>query len=198
MLTHKKSIYYNMNYRKLTSNELDRTSISDYENIQRNNIIVVLDNIRSAQNVGSFFRTCDSFNVEKIFLCGITSIPPNKEILKTALGSTESVVWEYFENTLNCIKMLKEAGCTINSVEQARNSMNLLNYKPDNLKKNVYIFGNEVEGVSQEVLDLSNNCIEIPQFGTKHSLNVSVAAGIIIWDATSKLIKIDQENLSLA
>jgi tRNA G18 (ribose-2'-O)-methylase SpoU len=186
-----------MNYRKLTSNELDRTSISDYENIQRNNIIVVLDNIRSAQNVGSFFRTCDSFNVEKIFLCGITSIPPNKEILKTALGSTESVVWEYFENTLNCIKMLKEAGCTINSVEQARNSMNLLNYKPDNLKKNVYIFGNEVEGVSQEVLDLSNNCIEIPQFGTKHSLNVSVAAGIIIWDATSKLIKIDQENLSL-
>lgn len=197
MLTHKKSIYYNMNYRKLTSNELDRTSISDYENIQRNNIIVVLDNIRSAQNVGSFFRTCDSFNVEKIFLCGITSIPPNKEILKTALGSTESVVWEYFENTLNCIKMLKEAGCTINSVEQARNSMNLLNYEPDNLKKNVYIFGNEVEGVSQEVLDLSNNCIEIPQFGTKHSLNVSVAAGIIIWDATSKLIKIDQENLSL-
>jgi 23S rRNA (guanosine2251-2'-O)-methyltransferase len=180
-----------MNYRKLTSNELDRSSISEYKNIQRNNIIVVLDNIRSAQNVGSLFRTCDSFNVEKIFLCGITSIPPNKEILKTALGSTESVVWEYFENTLNCIKMLKEADCIINSVEQAQNSISLLNYKPDYLKKNVYIFGNEVEGVSQEVLDISNNCIEIPQFGTKHSLNVSVAAGIIIWDATSKLITID-------
>lgn len=177
-----------MNYKKLTSNELKRTSISDYENVHRNNIIVVLDNIRSAQNVGSFFRTCDSFNVEKIFLCGITSIPPNKEILKTALGSTESVFWEYFENTSNCIEMLKVEGYIINSVEQAQNSVNLINYQPDFSKKNVYIFGNEVEGVSQDVLDLSNNCIEIPQFGTKHSLNVSVAAGIIIWDATSKLM----------
>ena len=188
MLNLKKSIYYIMNYKKLTSNELERTSISDYENVHRNNIIVVLDNIRSAQNVGSFFRTCDSFNVEKIFLCGITSIPPNKEILKTALGSTESVFWEYFENTSNCIEMLKEEGYIINSVEQAQNSVNLINYQPDFSKKNVYIFGNEVEGVSQDVLDLSNNCIEIPQFGTKHSLNVSVAAGIIIWDATSKLM----------
>ncbi len=180
-----------MKFRKLTSNELDRNSISEYKNISRNKIIVVLDNIRSAQNVGSFFRTCDSFNVEKIFLCGITSIPPNKEILKTALGSTESVVWEYFENTLNCIKMLKEADCIINAVEQAQNSMNLLRYKPNYLKKNVYVFGNEVEGVSQDILNLSDNCIEIPQFGTKHSLNVSVAAGIIIWDATSKLVTID-------
>lgn len=177
-----------MKYRKLTTNELERNSISDYKNISRNKIIVVLDNIRSAQNVGSFFRTCDSFNVEKIFLCGITSIPPNKEILKTALGSTESVFWEYYENTVDCINILKRDGCIINSVEQAEDSLNLVNYNPDLSEKNVYIFGNEVEGVSQEVLDLSNNCIEIPQFGTKHSLNVSVAAGIIIWDATSKLI----------
>jgi 23S rRNA (guanosine2251-2'-O)-methyltransferase len=180
-----------MKFRKLTSNELDRNSISEYKNISRNKIIVVLDNIRSAQNVGSFFRTCDSFNVEKIFLCGITSIPPNKEILKTALGSTESVFWEYNKSTSDCIELLKKEGCIINSIEQAENSLNLVNYIPDLNKKNVYIFGNEVEGVSQEVIELSNNCIEIPQFGTKHSLNVSVAAGIIIWDATSKIMTRD-------
>jgi len=173
---------------KLRSNELARPSISNHKKSQKNSIYVILDNIRSAQNVGSFFRTCDAFNVEKIFICGITSTPPNKEILKTALGSTESVDWEYFERTEDCITLLKNNNCTINSIEQTVNSIKLNNYAPELNTKMALIFGNEVDGVSQTVIDLSHNTIEIPQFGTKHSLNVSVAAGIIIWDIVSKLL----------
>lgn len=176
-----------MNF-KLKSNELDRLSILNYKTSQKNHIYVILDNIRSAQNVGSFFRTCDAFNVEKIFLCGITSTPPNKEILKTALGSTESVEWEYFEKTEDCIALLKNNNCVINSVEQTQNSLKLNNYFEDNSKKIALVFGNEVDGVAQSIIDLSDNTIEIPQFGTKHSLNVSVAAGITLWDITSKML----------
>ncbi|MFA9213635.1 MAG: RNA methyltransferase [Candidatus Methylacidiphilales bacterium] len=176
-----------MNY-KLKSSELDRPSISNYKISQKNSIYVILDNIRSAQNVGSFFRTCDAFNVEKIFLCGITSTPPNKEILKTALGSTESVDWEYFEKTEDCIALLKTSNCIINSVEQTQNSVKLNDYFEDYSKKIALVFGNEVDGVAQTVIDLSDNTIEIPQFGTKHSLNVSVAAGITLWDITSKML----------
>lgn len=173
---------------KLKSDELGRPSILEYKNTHRNNIYVVLDNIRSAQNVGSFFRTCDAFNVEKIFLCGITSTPPNKEIFKTALGSTDSVIWEYFEKTEDCINQLKNDNCIINSVEQTQNSIKLNNYIPDFNSKIALVFGNEVDGVSQSIIDLSHNSIEIPQFGTKHSLNVSVAAGITIWDILSKIL----------
>ncbi len=174
--------------RKLKPHELERQSILEYKNTHRNNIYVVLDNIRSAQNVGSFFRTCDAFNVEKIFLCGITSTPPNKEIFKTALGSTDSVIWEYFEKTEDCINQLKNDNCIINSVEQTQNSIKLNNYIPDFNSKIALVFGNEVDGVSQSIIDLSHNSIEIPQFGTKHSLNVSVAAGITIWDILSKIL----------
>lgn len=173
---------------KLKSDELERPSILDYKNSQRNSIYVILDNIRSAQNVGSFFRTCDAFNVEKIFLCGITSTPPNKEIFKTALGSTDSVDWEYFEQTKDCINQLKRENCIINTVEQTKNSVKLNNYIPDFNSKIALVFGNEVDGVSQEIINLSDNSLEIPQFGTKHSLNVSVAAGITIWDIVSKIL----------
>lgn len=150
------------------------------------NVYVVLDNVRSAQNVGSFFRTCDSLNVEKIYLCGITSVPPNKEIFKTALGATESVKWDYFENTVQCIEHLKSKDYVIICVEQTENSLMLNNYELE-LDKNIcLVFGNEIEGVSPEVINLSDECIEIPQLGTKHSLNVSVAGGIVIWDLLSK------------
>ncbi len=176
-----------MNY-KLKTSELERPSVLDYKNSRRNSIFVVLDNIRSAQNVGSLFRTCDAFNVEKIFLCGITSTPPNKEIFKTALGSTDSVNWEYYDKTTDCINQLKNDNCIINSVEQTQNSIKLHNYIPDFNSKIALVFGNEVDGVSQEIIDLSHNSIEIPQFGTKHSLNVSVAAGITIWDIVSKIL----------
>ncbi len=159
---------------------------SNNKNGSTSKIYVVLDNVRSAQNVGSFFRTCDSLNVEKIFLCGITSVPPNKEILKTALGATESVKWEYFENTLLCIEHLKSKDYVIICVEQTENSLMLNNYEFD-LDKNIcLVFGNEIEGVSKDIIELSNVCVEIPQLGTKHSLNVSVAGGIVIWDLLSK------------
>lgn len=178
-----------MNFLKLKSTELNRPSIIDYKSYNRNGIYVVLDNIRSAQNVGSFFRTCDAFNVEKLFLCGITALPPNKEILKTALGSTESVEWEYYENTMDCIHYLKKNNCLINAVEQTENSILAHNFNPSFENKICLVFGNEVDGVLQEVINIADNCIEIPQFGTKHSLNVSVAGGIVIWDIISKMLK---------
>ena len=153
------------------------------------NIYVVLDNIRSAQNVGSFFRTSDSLGVDKIMLCGITSIPPNKEIFKTALGATESVQWEHYENTSQCIELLKEKGFIIICVEQTEKSLMLDEYE-FNINKNIcLVFGNEIEGVSNNIIELADVCIEIPQLGTKHSLNVSVAGGIVIWDLVSKKLR---------
>lgn len=159
------------------------------ENNNKSNICVVLDNIRSAQNAGSFFRTCDSLGVDKIFLCGITSIPPNKEILKTALGATESVKWEYFENTSKCIISLKNKDFTIICVEQTEKSLMLDKYE-FNLNINIcLVFGNEIEGVSKEIIEMADDCVEIPQLGTKHSLNVSVAGGIVIWDVLSRKLR---------
>lgn len=153
------------------------------------NIYVALDNIRSAQNVGSFFRTCDSLGVDKIFLCGITSVPPNKEILKTALGATESVKWEHFENTSKCIETLKNKGFTIICIEQTEKSL-MLNKYEFNIDENIcLVFGNEIEGVSKEIIEMANDCLEIPQLGTKHSLNVSVAGGIVIWDLLSRKLR---------
>ncbi len=161
---------------------------TDNKNIKINSIYVVLDSVRSAQNVGSFFRTCDSFNVEKIFLCGITSTPPNKEILKTALGATESVDWEYYEHITECLNFLKGKDYLICCVEQTENSLMLNDYELKD-KKMCLVFGNEVEGVSQDIIDMADECIEIPQFGIKHSLNVSVAGGIVIWDIVSKMLQ---------
>jgi 23S rRNA (guanosine2251-2'-O)-methyltransferase len=153
------------------------------------NVYVALDNIRSAQNVGSFFRTCDSLGVDKIFLCGITSIPPNKEILKTALGATESVIWEHFENTSQCIELLKEKGFKIICVEQTEKSLMLDKYEFNLDEKICLVFGNEIEGVNENIIEMADDCIEIPQLGTKHSLNVSVAGGIVIWDLLSRKLR---------
>lgn len=153
-----------------------------------NRIIVILDNVRSAQNVGSFFRTCDAFNVDKIILCGITSTPPNKEILKTALGATETVSWEYFKDTRSCFEQLQLKKYKIYCVEQNPKSTMLNNVVFNFDETNCFIFGNEVDGVSNEIINLSDGCIEIPQFGTKHSLNVSVTGGILLWDFINKKI----------
>ena len=170
-------------------------SDSNYENNKIANIYVALDNIRSAQNVGSFFRTCDSLGVDKIMLCGITSVPPNKEILKTALGATESVKWEHFENTSKCIETLKNKGFTIICIEQTEKSLMLDKYE-FNIDENIcLVFGNEIEGVSKEIIEMANDCVEIPQLGTKHSLNVSVAGGIVIWDLLSRKLRKNYKKL---
>ncbi len=153
------------------------------------NVYVALDNIRSAQNVGSFFRTCDSLGVDKIFLCGITSVPPNKEILKTALGATESVLWEHFENTSQCLELLRKKGFKIICIEQTEKSLMLDNYE-FNLDENIcLVFGNEIEGVNKDIIEMADDCVEIPQLGSKHSLNVSVAGGIVIWDLLSRKLR---------
>lgn len=153
------------------------------------NVYVALDNIRSAQNVGSFFRTCDSLGVDKIFLCGITSVPPNKEILKTALGATETVLWEHFENTSQCLELLRKKGFKIICIEQTEKSLMLDNYE-FNLDENIcLVFGNEIEGVHKDIIEMADDCVEIPQLGSKHSLNVSVAGGIVIWDLLSRKLR---------
>ena len=169
--------------RKLEVTELNRISAEEFKVVNKLPLVVVLDNIRSLHNVGSVFRTSDAFLVEKIVLCGITSCPPNAEIHKTALGAEYSVEWEYFENTLEAVELLKNEGYCIYSIEQVENSTMLDEIKLDKNPQQKYavILGNEVHGVAQEVVDASDDCIEIPQFGTKHSLNVSVSAGLIIW-----------------
>ena len=173
--------------KKLKNSELSRLSIDEFKNSSKTPVIVILDNIRSAHNVGSVFRTCDAFLIDKIILCGITAIPPNKEIRKTALGSSESVDWRYYKNTEEIIMRLKKKDYQIIAVEQANKSIKLESFRPENEKKYAIIFGNEIKGISQKILDNSDSVIEIPQFGTKHSLNVSVSAGIVIWDIFSKI-----------
>jgi tRNA G18 (ribose-2'-O)-methylase SpoU len=173
--------------RKLKNSELDRLSIDDFKSSKKTPLIVVLDNIRSLNNIGSVFRTCDAFLVEKIYLCGITAKPPHKDIHKTALGSTDSVAWEYVETTMDVIDKLKANNVKICSIEQAENATLLNDFKPKENTTYAIVFGNEVKGVSQEVVSNSDLVIEIPQFGTKHSLNISVSAGVVIWDVFSKL-----------
>ena len=173
--------------KKLKNSELSRLSIDEFKNSSKTPVIVILDNIRSAHNVGSVFRTCDAFLIDKIILCGITAIPPNKEIRKTALGSSESVDWRYYKNTEEVIMKLKKKDYQIIAVEQANKSIKLESFRPENEKKYAIIFGNEIKGISQKIIDKSDSVIEIPQFGTKHSLNVSVSAGIVIWDIFSKI-----------
>lgn len=176
-----------MQNRKLKNNELTRLSEIEFKEAQKTPLIIVLDNIRSLNNIGSVFRTADAFLVEKIYLCGITAKPPHKDIHKTALGATETVEWEYVEDTLSLVEKLKSENTTILSIEQAENAVMLDIFTPSEHQKYAVIFGNEVKGVAQKVVDASDVVIEIPQVGTKHSLNISVSAGVVVWDLFSKM-----------
>ena len=173
--------------RKLKNSELGRISVENFKTSKKTPIVLVLDNVRSAFNVGSSFRTSDAFRIEKIYLCGITATPPNKEIRKSALGATESVKWERVEDTESIIKKLKSEGYHICAIEQTEKSTMLNNFIPPE-KPIVVVFGHEVNGVQQSVVDLCNQSIEIPQIGTKHSLNISVSIGIVIWDLYKKIV----------
>lgn len=172
--------------RKTKNSELNRLSVEEFKVSEKNQIVVVLDNVRSMNNIGSVFRTCDAFRVAQLFLCGITATPPHRDIHKTALGATDSVCWNYFESTRQAVAGLKEQGYLIIAVEQTDTSISLDEYEPDKTKKIALIFGNEIDGIDDEVLELCDFCIEIPQFGTKHSINISVSAGIILWDIVTK------------
>jgi len=173
--------------RKLENSELGRKSIEDFKQSEKTPIIIVLDDIRSLNNIGSVFRTADAFLIEKIYLCGITATPPNKEIHKTALGATETVAWEHNENVLKVIENLKKEGVTVLAIEQVESAIFLQDFEVEKVKKYALIFGNEVFGVSQDAVALCDGCIEIPQLGTKHSLNISVSAGIVVWDLFKKM-----------
>ncbi|RKD99995.1 RNA methyltransferase [Marinifilum flexuosum] len=173
--------------RKLKNSELDRKSIDEFKASDKTPIIIVLDNVRSLNNIGSVFRTSDALLIEAVYLCGITATPPHRELHKTALGAEDSVQWEYFKNTEDAVAKLKENGFDIYSVEQAENSVSLENFETNPSKKYALIFGNEVKGVQQKIVDASDGCIEIPQFGTKHSFNISVSCGIVLWDLFSKM-----------
>ena len=172
--------------RKLANEELNRLEIEQYKAIKKNPIVIVLDNVRSMNNVGSAFRTGDAFLVEKVMLCGITAKPPHREINKTALGATESVSWEYSDTTLEVLGKLKSDGYKILSVEQANKSLSLEKFTPKSDEKYAFVFGNEVYGVEQEVVNQCDHCLEIPQFGTKHSLNISVSIGVVLWHSVLK------------
>lgn len=173
--------------RKLKNNELDRLSVDEYKEITKTPITVVLDNIRSCNNIGSVFRTSDALLIENIVLCGITATPPNKDIHKTALDAEKSVPWEYFEETEEAVKILKDNGYRVFAVEQVENSISLPKFIPEKDQKLALVFGNEVKGVQQSVVNLCDGAIEIPQYGTKHSFNISVSAGIVLWDLVYKL-----------
>jgi 23S rRNA (guanosine2251-2'-O)-methyltransferase len=172
---------------KLTMDDLQRVSIPEYKDQQKLPVVVVLDNVRSMHNVGSVFRTGDGFSIEKLYLCGITAQPPHREIEKTALGATQSVDWKHFPDTLQAIAELREAGYTIIAIEQASGSVMLNTFQPKADQKYALIFGNEVNGVDEEVMKNIDACIEIPQFGTKHSFNIVISAGIVLWDFFAKL-----------
>lgn len=173
--------------RKLKITELNRISAEEFKETEKIPLVVVLDNIRSLHNIGSVFRTSDAFLVECIYLCGITAIPPHPEMHKTALGAEFTVNWKYVNNTVEAVDNLKKDGYIVYSVEQAEGSIMLNQIKLDRSKKYAIVMGNEVKGVQQEVIDHSDGCIEIPQYGTKHSLNVSVTTGIVIWDLFKRL-----------
>lgn len=172
---------------KLKLDDLQRVSVAEFKAQEKLPVVVVLDNVRSMHNVGSVFRTGDGFSIEKIYLCGITAQPPHREIEKTALGATQSVDWVHFPDTLGAIASLKEDGYKIIAIEQAAGSIMLHTYEPKADEKYALIFGNEVNGVSDEAMAVIDSCIEIPQFGTKHSFNIVISAGIVLWDFFAKL-----------
>ncbi|QLC66119.1 RNA methyltransferase [Flavobacterium sp. LPB0248] len=173
--------------RKLENSELERKSIEDFKKSEKTPLILVLDDIRSLHNIGSVFRTADAFLIEKIILCGITATPPNKEIHKTALGATETVAWEHHDNVLEVIENLKKENVLTLAIEQVESAIFLQDFKVEKNQKYALVFGNEVYGVSQEAVAICDGCIEIPQLGTKHSLNISVSAGIVVWDLFQKI-----------
>lgn len=173
--------------RKLKNEELQRLSVEEYKARPKRPLVLVLDNVRSMLNVGSAFRTADAFLIDKIYLCGITATPPHREINKTALGATESVEWEHQENTLALIEELREEGYKIITIEQADESVPLQDFLPYGDSKYCLVFGNEVFGVDEAVVAMADTCLEIPQFGTKHSLNISVSVGVVLWDFVKKL-----------
>ncbi len=173
--------------RKLSNEELERLDVDAYKRAPKLPVIVVLDNVRSLNNVGSAFRTSDAFRVEAVYLCGITATPPHREIHKTALGATDSVDWLYFETTGEAVTKLRSEGWSVVAVEQADESMMLQDFKPHKTRKYAIIFGNEIKGVEEEVVRSADLVVEIPQFGTKHSLNISVSIGVVLWDIWTKL-----------
>src|SRR5690606_2365931 len=173
--------------RKLKNSELNRLEVEAFKKAAKTPIIIVLDNIRSLNNIGSVFRTADAFLIEKIYLCGITATPPHKDIHKTALGATESVDWEYAQDTNAVVDKLKAQGVITVSIEQAENATMLDKFSVEATNRYAVVFGNEVKGVQQEVVSNTDNVVEIPQFGTKHSLNISVSAGVVVWDLFAKL-----------
>ena len=177
--------------KKLKLEELNRLSIEDFKKSVKDPIIVLLDNVRSLNNIGSVFRTCDAMGVKKVYLCGITATPPHREIRKTAIGASESVDWEYAEDALEIIKKYKKLKYSLVAVEQTSKSISLENYS-NNMKKTLVIFGNEIEGVSQNLIDNCDISLEIPQYGTKHSMNISVTTGIVLW--TLKMQKLSKEQ----
>ena len=173
--------------RKLKLEELNRVSVQEFKNKEKNAIVVMLDNVRSLHNVGSAFRTADAFALHKIYLCGITGTPPHKEITKTALGADESVDWEQVIDPVALVRQLKEEGYQVVAVEQAEGSVQLPDFQPQPGKAYALVFGNEVFGVTDEVVTLADKVVEIPQYGTKHSLNISVAVGVVVWDLLTKM-----------
>lgn len=176
-----------MNKRKLKNAELDRKSVEEFKEAEKTPIIVILDNVRSLNNIGSVFRTADAFLIQKVYLCGITAKPPHKDIQKTALGATETVEWEYVEDSLELVEKLRSEGILVYSIEQAEGAMMLNDFIPETNKTCAVVFGNEVKGVLQKVVSASDGVIEIPQLGSKHSLNISVSTGVVLWDLFSKL-----------
>lgn len=176
--------------RKLLNEELSRKTHEQFRNAEKNPVIIILDDVRSMNNVGSVFRTADAFLIEAIYLCGFTPAPPHREIQKTALGATEHVTWKHVESALETIRQLKEHNWKIYSIEQTENSILLSDFIPAVDEKLVLIFGNEVEGVRQELVNESDGVIEIPQYGVKHSLNISVSVGIVVWDILEKIKKL--------
>ena len=175
--------------RKLLNEELDRKTQEEFHSAEKTPVIILLDDVRSMNNVGSVFRTADAFLIEAIYLCGFTPVPPHREIQKTALGATETVTWKHFPSASEALIELKKEGWKIYSIEQAEKSISLSDFIPGEKEKLVLIFGNEVEGVRQELVNESDGVIEIPQYGMKHSLNIAVSVGIVIWDISVKIKK---------
>ena len=174
--------------RKLSMDDLNRKSAEEFKKASKLPMVVVLDNVRSMNNIGSVFRTADAFLLEAIYLCGVTAQPPHREIQKTALGATETVNWKHFETTIDAVNSLKAKGYKVYAVEQADQSIMLDKFMPDSAKT-ALVFGNEVNGVDQAVIDICDACVEIPQFGTKHSLNISVSVGIVVWEVAKAVSK---------
>lgn len=173
--------------RKLNVLEMNRLTVEEFKAARKLPLVVVLDNVRSLHNVGSVFRSCDAFRIEAVYLCGITATPPSAEIHKTALGAEDSVSWKYYESTLDAVEELKQQGYFVYSIEQVEGSENMAKISLDASKRYAVVLGNEVKGVEQAVVNASDGCLEIPQLGTKHSLNVSVTAGIVVWEFAKQL-----------